>query len=140
MDATSRIQAIQDCEQALYRTYHALDDGDYPAVAAGFAPDGVWHRQGKPLQGRAAIEAELRQRPAGRVTAHVVTNVAVELVDEDHARLRYLMTAYRHDAAAPLEGPAPIGSLLLVARQEEHMRRTGGRWLIVERTQRRLFA
>ena len=140
MDATSRVQAIQDCEQALYRNYHALDDSDYPAVAAGFAADGVWHRQGKALQGRAAIEAELRQRPEGRVTAHIVTNVAVELLDEENAHLRYLMTAYRHDAAAAAQGPAPIGSILLVARQDDRVRRTGGRWLVVERTQRRLFA
>lgn len=140
MDAMLRIQAIADCQQALYRSYHALDDGDYPAIAAGFAPDGVWHRQGKALKGRAAIEAELRQRPEGRVTAHLVTNVAVEVLDEENAHLRYLMTAYRHDPAAPLQGPAPIGSLFLVARQEDRMRRTGGRWLIVERIQRRLFA
>lgn len=140
MDKAGWTQAVLECTQALYRTYHALDASDYEAVAAGFAEDGEWLRQGKLLKGRGAIVEALRARPANRVTVHLIQNPVVDLEGEGEARLVYLLTAYRHDAPSPLSGPAPLDRPLSIALQEERMVRTGGRWLVVRRSSRQVFA
>ena len=130
------------CQQAVLRFYAALDASDYPAVAAAMAPEGVWHRQGKALRGPAEVRAALAERPAGRVTAHLVQNLVVDLADERNATARYMSLVYRHDAGAgaPPEGPAPLGAPLSIAAYADRLRRDeGGAWLVVERRSRRVF-
>jgi hypothetical protein len=130
------------CQQAVLRFYAALDASDYAAVAAAVAPEGVWHRQGKALRGPAEVRAALAERPAGRVTAHLVQNLVVDLADERNATARYMSLVYRHDAGtgAPPEGPAPLGAPLSIAAYADRLRREeGGAWLVVERRSRRVF-
>ncbi len=130
------------CQQAVLRFYAALDASDYAAVAAAVAPEGVWHRQGRALRGPAEVRAALAERPAGRVTAHLVQNLVVDLADERNATARYMSLVYRHDAGAgaPPEGPAPLGAPLSIAAYADRQRRQdGGAWLAVERRSRRVF-
>jgi SnoaL-like domain len=134
------------CQQAVLRFYAALDASDYAAVAAAVAPEGVWHRQGRALRGPAEVRAALAERPAGRVTAHLVQNLVVDLADERNATARYMSLVYRHDAGAgagagaPPEGPAPLGAPLSIAAYADRLRREeAGAWLVVERRSRRVF-
>jgi hypothetical protein len=130
------------CQQAVLRFYAALDASDYGAVAAAVAPEGVWHRQGRALRGPAEVLAALAERPAGRVTAHLVQNLVVDLADERNATARYMSLVYRHDAGAGAasEGPAPLGAPLSIAAYSDRLRRDeGGAWLVVERRSRRAF-
>jgi ketosteroid isomerase-like protein len=76
------------------RFFRGLDTRDHAAVAALMAPDGVWVRQGKPLNGPAAVMAALKQRPVNRVTCHLITNVWAEHFDAQRARLNFYLTAY----------------------------------------------
>jgi SnoaL-like domain len=130
------------CQQAVLRFYAALDASDYAAVAAAIAPEGVWHRQGRALRGPAEVRAALAERPAGRVTAHLVQNLVVDLADERNGTARYMSLVYRHDAGAgaPPEGPVPLGAPLSIAAYADRLRREeGGAWLVVERRSRRAF-
>ena len=140
MDSPAWSQIVLECTQVLFRGYHALDAADYQGVVAEFAEYGEWRRQGKTLAGRAAIVNELRARPVGRVTAHLIQNVAVDVLGDDRAQLKYHLLAYRHDHAAPTAGPAPIGQALSIALLEERMARVGERWLTVYRASRQIFA
>lgn len=102
------------CSQAVMRFYAALDFGDIEGVSALMAPDGIWHRQGKILKGPADVLAALRERPAGRVTAHLVNNLVIDLAPDGlEATARYMLLVFRHDRSAPSTNPAPIASSLL---------------------------
>lgn len=76
------------------RFFRGLDTRDHAAVAALMAPDGVWVRQGTRLNGPAAVMAALEQRPANRVTCHLISNLWAEQFDEQRARLNFYLTAY----------------------------------------------
>lgn len=76
IETTARITR---CSQAVMRFFAALDAGDIAAVSACMAEDGVWHRQGQALRGPDQVLAALKQRPAGRVTAHLVNNLVIDL-------------------------------------------------------------
>ena len=51
-----------DCTRVLIRFFNYFDQWRYQNMADLFVPDGVWHRQGKALQGRAEILAALTAR------------------------------------------------------------------------------
>ena len=61
-----------ECQRTLYRFARALDAGDFEAVAATMAEDGVWFRQGERLEGRAAVVAALNKRGPSVLTRHLI--------------------------------------------------------------------
>lgn len=84
----------QTLTNIVYEFFRGLDSRDNDAVASLFARDGVWVRQGIPLQGPDAVRVALEQRDPGRHTAHLVTNLWVEQATENTARVRFYMTAF----------------------------------------------
>ncbi len=63
----------QACRTLVLRSAALSDAGDAAALAALFTEDAELVRPGAPaITGRAAIEQSYRQRPAGRITAHMV--------------------------------------------------------------------
>jgi ketosteroid isomerase-like protein len=141
MDELLAAARIVACQQAIHRFYAALDASDFAAVAASVAPDGVWHRQGKALRGPGDVAAALAERPAGRVTAHLVQNLVVTLEDSETATARYNTLVFRHDGAAGAPPPAPIGAPLSIAAAQDRLSRDAatGAWLVVERRSSRVF-
>jgi hypothetical protein len=139
MDAPRRALLTLSCNEAIVRSFAALDAGRMDEVARAFASDGVWHRQGAELRGPDGVARALAARPAGRVTAHLVQNLIVDLEDEDHARARYLALTYRHDAPAGASGPAPMGMPYSIAAYDDRLTRSGESWLVQERRSRTRF-
>ncbi|GGG34479.1 hypothetical protein GCM10010964_23010 [Caldovatus sediminis] len=141
MDEIRKAALITLCAQAIARFWAALDAPDHETVARSMAPAGVWHRQGKALRGPEGVRAALAERPAGRVTAHMVQNLVVELADENTATARYLSLVYRHDADRAPEGPVPLGDALSIAAVSDRLRRgADGAWPVVERRSRPVFS
>lgn len=138
MLSTARMLA---CQQAIHRFYASLDAGDFATVAAAMAPDGVWHRQGKALRGPGDVAQAMTDRRAGRVTAHLVQNLVVDLHDGETATARYNTLVFRHDGPAGAPPPAPIGLPLSIAAAQDRLRRdaASGAWLVVERRSSRVF-
>jgi hypothetical protein len=93
-----------ECSQTVLRLFGAMDALRYDDVAAAFTPDGVWHRAGKALRGRAAIVAAMNERPSDRRVRHVITNVVVDVHDESTASGMCYVTAY----AGPLSDEAAV--------------------------------
>jgi hypothetical protein len=140
MDEVRRAALTMNCAQAVMRFYACLDAADFAGVAAGMAPEGIWHRQGKALQGPAGVAAALAERPAGRATAHLVQNLVVDLHDEDTASAQYMSLVYRNDGHEGTAPPFPLGRPLSIARYTDRMRRgADGVWLTVERRAQRIF-
>lgn len=132
--------AVTGCQQAIHGFYLALDGGDFDAVAACMAGQGIWHRQGRMLQGPGEVRQALADRPAGRTTAHLVQNLVIDLDGPDRATARYMTLVYRVDAAVPPAGPVPMPSPLSISLHHERLSRApDGRWLAEEKRGQRRF-
>ena len=69
----------QACRTLVLRSAALSDAGDAAALAALFSKDAELVRPGAPaITGRVAIEQSYRQRPAGRITAHMVLGTVFE--------------------------------------------------------------
>lgn len=81
-DAAAHAEARRACE-ALCMAYgpHA-DAGEADALAALYAPDGVFDRLGQQIVGRAAIRQVIAGRPPGVWTRHVCRNVRIEVAPD----------------------------------------------------------
>lgn len=129
-----------DCARLLIRFFNAFDAFRYDEMAAMFAPDGVWHRQGKALTGRDAIRAALRERSTTQTVRHVVTNIDVTVSGADRAEFLFYLTAYAHDAGAAPDGKPPvIAAPFLLLTVPGSCVRIGGQWHIADMTMDRTF-
>jgi hypothetical protein len=63
-----------ECTRLSYAFAYHMDHREYEALAALFAPDGVFERHGTQLRGPAEITKALRGRPSDQFTRHVTTN------------------------------------------------------------------
>ena len=128
-----------DCAQVLTRFFNYFDQWRYEDMADLFAPDGVWHRQGRALQGRAAILAALAERSTTQRVRHVVTNLQIDVVDADTAASLLYVTAYRHDTGAKQTEPPRIRAPYLLLVVPGRLRRTQAGWRIVHMEMNREF-
>jgi uncharacterized protein (TIGR02246 family) len=127
------MSARAEIEELLYRYASGFDDDDLDLLAGCFTEDAHVEAGVGTVSGRAAIRDAYQARrddrtAAGEQTRHVVTNVVIELVDDDHARSRSYYTLIVTGAAGSKVGSAGTYTDELV--------RTGGRWLIAERRSR----
>lgn len=97
-----------ECQRVLYRFVRALDDGDFEAVAAEMAEDGVWFRQGERLEGRTAVVTALRKRGPSVLTRHLVTNIAIEGTGTDSAVSHCTVLVFRDESGDAK--PVALGS------------------------------
>jgi hypothetical protein len=125
------IRAIEwDCGQVLTRFFNYFDRWRYADMVELFTEDGVWHRQGKALQGRPAILAALAARSTTQRVRHVVTNVQIDVLGPDLANSLLYVTAYMHDSGAPQTEPARIRAPYLILTAPGRLARTDEGWKI----------
>lgn len=93
MDAAESRAIELACRELVLRAANRADAGDAAGLARLFAADGVLVRpNAQPLQGRESIQAAYAQRPADRITRHLVTNTLVEVDSLSSARaLSYVL-------------------------------------------------
>jgi hypothetical protein len=93
-------QDVRDAEHActhtLYRFYSKIDAGDFDAVAQLMAPEGVWHRQGEQLKGPNGALVALGKRDPRIVSAHLVCNPVVDVLEPGLAEITALVLVLRH--------------------------------------------
>ena len=94
VDLSRRRQIEAECVALSNAFAYHLDHKDYPAVAALFAPDGVFIRTGVRLEGQDNILAALRQRPADQFTRHITTNFHFTHVDDACAKAVFYNQSY----------------------------------------------
>ena len=135
-DSTISGELLGRLIQPLHYFFYCLDERRYDALAALFAQDGIWHRQGKHLHGHAAILEALASRSPTQRIRHVVTNafIAGREGDGNRVTVNSYMTAYRHDDGTPcvtvprITGPVSMSLVTTV------FGRFGDDWLIAEQT------
>jgi len=120
------------CHNQIMGLFRDLDENRYESLAARFAPAGVWHRQGKVLQGRDAIVQALELRSRTQRIHHLITNLAADVVEADRCVMRGYMSVVRHDSGVPLTGPAPLSGIENIRTTHVELAKTDGRWLVVK--------
>lgn len=114
------------------------DAQDHAGLAALFTPDAVLERPGAaPLQGRAAIEASYRERPAERLTVHLVVGTRLTLSDDARASAVSQVLVWsgsRADEAGPMGRPAAARQA--VGSFEDSFELTAEGWRIARRIAR----
>jgi hypothetical protein len=128
-----------DCAQLLTRFFNDFDQWRYDAMAAAFAPDGVWHRMGKASQGRAAILETLNARSTTQTVRHVVTNIQVDVKGAGSAEFLLYITAYQHDSGTKPSTPAKIRGPGLVLSVPGTLAKIGPDWKIASMAMNRVF-
>ena len=102
MDALQQLLIKEACRELVLRAATCSDANDAPGLAALFAVDARLERpDGTVLQGRQAIEASYRLRPAERITRHLVTNSVVDIASPVAARVRSVVLLWSGAATDP---------------------------------------
>jgi uncharacterized protein (TIGR02246 family) len=130
-----------DCAQVVQKFYHCLDHKKYDEMADLFAEDGTWVRLGKPLQGRENIRKAMRERESW-LTAHLVSNLHVTVIDADHAETMQYITLYRHEGVDTGGGKVaaqPVVLPLAVLRHRDRLVRERGTWKIHNKSSQQIM-
>lgn len=127
-----RLEARAEIQELLVRYALRLDDHDFEAVGALFAPDATFGSPGSSHIGRAAIVANYR-RLGDRypITLHEARGVALEFLDDDHARGEVI--GYSEQASDE-------HTVVTSFRYDDQYLRLDGRWVFAARQVRTLYA
>ena len=128
MDEGRRRAIEWDCTRTLTRFINALDAGDYETMAGLMAENGAWVRPGGNAVGPDGLLEAMKYRPRDLVVRHVISNVAVEVIDEDNAIGITYLTVYRHHGPPPESGPAPLAGVHMVGVSHNRLVREHGGW------------
>jgi len=138
MDATERLLIQDACRELVLRAAAHADANEPDRLADLFADDGVLTRpNAEPLHGRDAIRQAYAQRPADRITRHLVTNTRVDVESSTRARAHsyvLLWAASAADAAGPQGRPAQPRQL--VGEFDDRFSLTPQGWRIAQREAR----
>ena len=133
-DDLARLYAERACEQLIYAYARCVDSGEAGQVADLFTDDGVWTgADGRSMNGREQLRTAFlgRQGLTRRLSRHVMTNVQIEVHNENEASgIAYLIN-YRHDGLSDTaEKPGPARHPKFVGDYHLTFRRVDGRWRI----------
>lgn len=137
-DATQSLEIETACRNLVLRAARCADTGDAAGLARLFAPDGILVRPNTPpLQGRDTIEAAYAQRPADRLTRHLVMNTLVEVESPGRARALSYVLLWTGSSAEP-DGPhgRPAHARQLVGEFDDRFAHSPEGWHILRRDAR----
>ena len=127
------------CREVIEQSVRHVDNGDAEALSRLFTDDAVLVRpSGAALHGRAAIRQSYAERPAQRITRHLVTGTVVEVAQDDQARARSYVLLWTGSSDAPASPfGTPADPRQLVGEFDDQLRRlSDGSWRIARREAR----
>lgn len=89
---------------------------------------------GETFETRDAFVKRIRERPTERTSAHLCTNILIDVIDRNNAKGICYITLFR--ANCETHGNVQAKELFprMVGRYEDHYQKSGGVWQIKERT------
>jgi hypothetical protein len=136
MDDLERLLAERACERLIVDYCRFVDFGEASRIAELFTEDGTWTSAEIEMRGRDDIRARFldRQAVARRVSRHLCTNVAIDVLSEDEATGLCYLVNYRHDRQEGDSSPVvPADLPKFVGEYHDRFRRTEGGWRFAER-------
>lgn len=136
MDDLTRLLDERACERLLVEYCRLVDFGQAGGIADLFTEDATWSGTDLLLTGREEIRAWFvrREGVARRVSRHVCTNIAIDVVSPDEATSLCYLVNYRHDRQ---EGdtrlPVPADHPKYVGELRDRFRRTPDGWRFASR-------
>ena len=133
--AVARLLAEGACRELVLRAAALADAGQADALAALFTPDARLTRPGGALlQGQEAIAQAYRERPAHRLTVHLVCGTLFNTLAAHEARATSRVLLWSGDARSET-GPhgRRADARQLVGRFDDHFVHTPEGWRIAER-------
>jgi uncharacterized protein (TIGR02246 family) len=136
MDKQAQWMAKSNCREVVEQSVRYVDAGDAEAFSQLFAEDAVLLRpNGQAIEGREAIYQAYAQRPADRLTRHLVTNVAVDVSADGQARARSYVLLWSgtvagaaSTAGSPADARQQVGEFF-----DQLTQAANGDWLIQRR-------
>jgi hypothetical protein len=131
------LSSIEACRNLVVDCATIIDEGRYDDLAGIFAVDGIFARPtapDAPITGRDTIIAAFKQRPANKISQHLVMNIRVRLTGADSAEGTSSIMLYMTDTAVaeePGKGRKATGPLLGLYR--DRYVRTAEGWRIADR-------
>ena len=122
-----------DCTQLLIRFYNLLDAKRYEDMASLFAADGVWVRLGKELIGPAGIISAMKERDDW-LTAHIVSNIQIQIIDANRAETSQYVTLYRRENWNPSAGPPSVSPPMGILHHRDQLVREDDTWKFKRKT------
>ena len=113
-----------------------VDFKEYDQVGQLFAQDGELNTSGRPINGREKITKAMFMRPNSLRSRHVLTNIYIKVIDEDHAEGLSYLTLYRHTGEgleADDSGPRTIPGPSAVGHYADRFVRTEEGWRFASR-------
>ena len=135
--------AIEDeCRRIVALAAAHSDAGDHAAFSDLFCPDGVLVRpDGTVLQGPQAILAAYLQRPAHRMTRHVISGSLFSDVSATQCHAISTVTLWVGDTRVPATPLGrPVSQAVVVGEFDDHFERVGEIWCIARREARFLLS
>jgi hypothetical protein len=125
------------CAQIIHRFFRCLDENRVEDAVALFAADGVWVRRSDNIAGHASILKALTERPSGRVTRHIISNV---IADEEGGSMlaRYDFMIFSHEGS--FVGVPPLAPPHTLLSCEDRLVDSLLGWRFSSRSSRVIFA
>jgi 3-phenylpropionate/cinnamic acid dioxygenase small subunit len=129
-----QIRDIQrDCESLCIAYARAIDFRDYDDFVMLFVEDATLDL-GRAMHGREAISASIAARPDNLRSRHVISNVFIDVVDENQARGICYLTLYRSLAASSKQEPVETTQPAAVGHYQDQYTLTRDGWRFQSRT------
>ncbi len=118
MDDQKRRNIEDECTKLSIAYARHVDFKEYDQFVQLFAPDGELNVSGRPIRGRDKIAKSVSLRPVDLRSRHVLTNIYINVIDENQAEGLSYLTLYRHtgeglegDDQGPriIPGPSSVG-------------------------------
>ncbi len=139
MDDATRHAIEWECSQLVIKFFTYLDEKRYADMADLFGEGGTWVRLGTPLVGRHQILETMNEREDW-MTAHVVSNIRIDIADENHASSVEYITLYRHEGwNYDKQGPAAVVLPLGILRHTDDFICIDGTWRIAKKASRAMM-
>ncbi len=128
------------CTRLILDLARFTDDGNYDAALALFCDDATMDRDGEVFSGITALRQAYAQRPANRITRHVVSNIVVQRDGAAQALATSYVTVYRHSVDPNhAEPPYRIPGADVLGQYQDRLVLAPAGWRLASRTTRTVF-
>ena len=136
---TERVR--RECEHVFLQIARLTDHGPHDAIAQFFTDGGEFDRDGTVVRGRAALLDLYAKRPASLMTCHLVSNIMVRLLSDDHATCHAYATVFRFRSADGSKPAPPVScdGPECVTEYEDQMVRTDSGWKVSKRVMKTII-
>lgn len=137
MDDVERVLAEHACAKLCTRFHNLVDAGRNVEIMDLFHHDALWRHRTGDLRGHREIAAYLREKSTFPVTRHVLSNILIDVEDNNTARGELYLTVYYGLPQA--SEPAILDHPVLIVHYSDTFARTDNGWRFMSRQPKPIF-